>query len=48
MKRKSEKKNMASSSSSSFHELKKQASVFLKEKIKTARLVLTDVTPAQL
>ncbi|XP_023737262.1 epsin-3 [Lactuca sativa] len=47
MKRKSEKKNMASSSSS-FHELKKQASVFLKEKIKTARLVLTDVTPAQL
>lgn len=31
-----------------FHELKKQASFFLKEKIKTARLVLTDVTPAQL
>ncbi|CAK9143026.1 unnamed protein product [Ilex paraguariensis] len=31
-----------------FHEFKKQASFFLKEKIKTARLVLTDVTPAQL
>ncbi|KAJ0987768.1 hypothetical protein J5N97_006124 [Dioscorea zingiberensis] len=29
-------------------ELKKQASFFLKEKIKTARLALTDVTPAQL
>ncbi|CAH1446829.1 unnamed protein product [Lactuca virosa] len=35
-------------SSSSFHEFKKQASFFLKEKIKTARLALTDVTPAQL
>ncbi|KAI3751372.1 hypothetical protein L2E82_22456 [Cichorium intybus] len=34
--------------SPSFHELKKQASFFLKEKIKTARLALTDVTPAQL
>ncbi|OVA06261.1 Epsin domain [Macleaya cordata] len=31
-----------------FHEFKKQASFFLKEKIKTARLVLTDVTPAEL
>ncbi|XP_052184510.1 epsin-3 [Diospyros lotus] len=31
-----------------FHELKKQASFFFKEKIKTARLALTDVTPAQL
>ncbi|KAL7115557.1 hypothetical protein ACP275_04G189900 [Erythranthe tilingii] len=31
-----------------FHEFKKQASFFLKEKIKTTRLVLTDVTPAQL
>ncbi|XP_039144800.1 ENTH domain-containing protein C794.11c isoform X2 [Dioscorea cayenensis subsp. rotundata] len=29
-------------------QLKKQASFFLKEKIKTARLALTDVTPAQL
>ncbi|KAI3758011.1 hypothetical protein L6452_05557 [Arctium lappa] len=34
--------------SPTFHELKKQASFFLKEKIKTARLALTDVTPAQL
>ncbi|XP_061354193.1 epsin-3-like [Gastrolobium bilobum] len=31
-----------------FHELKKQASFFLKEKFKTARLALTDVTPAEL
>ncbi|XP_073063726.1 uncharacterized protein [Primulina eburnea] len=31
-----------------FHEFKRQASFYLKEKIKTARLVLTDVTPAQL
>ncbi|KAL9255971.1 Clathrin interactor 1-like protein [Drosera capensis] len=31
-----------------FHEFKKQASFFIKEKIKTARLALTDVTPAQL
>ncbi|KAL2328750.1 hypothetical protein Fmac_022177 [Flemingia macrophylla] len=31
-----------------FHEFKKQASFFLKEKIKTARLALTDVTPAEL
>lgn len=30
------------------HEFKKQASFFLREKIKTARLALTDVTPAQL
>ncbi|XP_043710204.1 clathrin interactor 1-like [Telopea speciosissima] len=34
--------------SPSFREFKKQASFFLKEKIKTARLALTDVTPAQL
>lgn len=45
---------LGSSSSSSnmnkplFHEFKKQASFYLKEKIKTARLALTDVTPAQL
>ncbi|MED6133654.1 hypothetical protein PIB30_030174 [Stylosanthes scabra] len=32
----------------SFHEFKKQASFFLKEKIKSARLALTDVTPAEL
>jgi len=32
----------------SFHEMKKQASFFFKEKIKTARLALTDATPAQL
>lgn len=31
-----------------FHEFKKQASFFIKEKIKTARLALTDVTPAEL
>ncbi|KAG8371435.1 hypothetical protein BUALT_Bualt13G0087300 [Buddleja alternifolia] len=31
-----------------FHEFKKQASFFFKEKIKSARLALTDVTPAQL
>ncbi|XP_068669142.1 ENTH domain-containing protein C794.11c [Aristolochia californica] len=31
-----------------FHELKKQASFFLREKIKNARLALTDVTPAEL
>lgn len=31
-----------------FQELKKQASFFLKDKIRTARLALTDVTPAQL
>ncbi|XP_010253185.1 PREDICTED: epsin-3 [Nelumbo nucifera] len=31
-----------------FHEFKKHASFFLKEKIRTARLALTDVTPAQL
>ncbi|KAK6776396.1 hypothetical protein RDI58_027397 [Solanum bulbocastanum] len=30
------------------HEFKKQASFFLKEKIKTARLALTDVTPTQI
>ncbi|KAJ0248332.1 ENTH/VHS family protein [Hirschfeldia incana] len=32
----------------SFLDLKKQASFFFKEKLKTARLVLTDVTPLQL
>ncbi|KAJ7012590.1 Epsin domain [Populus alba x Populus x berolinensis] len=32
----------------SFHELKKQASFFFKEKMKSARLALTDVTPAEL
>ncbi|XP_061959477.1 uncharacterized protein LOC133680506 [Populus nigra] len=32
----------------SFHEVKKQTSFFFKEKIKSARLALTDVTPAQL
>ncbi|XP_038875427.1 clathrin interactor 1-like [Benincasa hispida] len=32
----------------SFHELKKQASFFFREKIKTARLALTDVTSAEL
>ncbi|KAK4286526.1 hypothetical protein QN277_003071 [Acacia crassicarpa] len=31
-----------------FHGFRKQASFFLKEKINTARLALTDVTPAQL
>lgn len=31
-----------------FHEFKKQASFFLKEKFKTARLALTDVTPTEL
>jgi epsin len=31
-----------------FYEFKKQASFFLKEKIKTARLALTDITPIQL
>ncbi|KAL5991956.1 hypothetical protein ACLOJK_012868 [Asimina triloba] len=31
-----------------FHELKKQASFFLKDKIRNARLALTDVTPAEL
>ncbi|KAJ6900370.1 hypothetical protein NC652_026477 [Populus alba x Populus x berolinensis] len=30
------------------HEFKRQASSFLKEKIKTARLALTDVTPTEL
>ncbi|KAJ6900371.1 Epsin domain [Populus alba x Populus x berolinensis] len=29
------------------HEFKRQASSFLKEKIKTARLALTDVTPTE-
>ncbi|XP_021841664.1 epsin-3 [Spinacia oleracea] len=40
--------NCSNMSRHSFLELKKQASFFIKEKIKTARLVLTDVTPAQL
>lgn len=40
--------NSSSNGAPSFHEFKKQASFFFKEKIKTARLVLTDVTPAQL
>ncbi|KAK8598481.1 hypothetical protein V6N13_094450 [Hibiscus sabdariffa] len=40
--------NPSNMASPFFHEFKKQASFFLKEKIKTARLVLTDVTPAQL
>ncbi|CAH2068620.1 unnamed protein product, partial [Thlaspi arvense] len=40
--------NGSSRGSPFFHEFKKQASFFFKEKIKTARLVLTDVTPAQL
>jgi len=31
-----------------FRDFKKQASFFLKEKFKTARLALTDVTPAEL
>ncbi|PIN22007.1 hypothetical protein CDL12_05286 [Handroanthus impetiginosus] len=35
-------------STPTFHDFKKQASFFVKEKIKTARLALTDVTPAQL
>ncbi|XP_016494952.2 ENTH domain-containing protein C794.11c-like [Nicotiana tabacum] len=34
--------------SSLLHEFRRQASLFLKEKIRTARLVLTDVTPPQL
>ncbi|XP_010503264.1 PREDICTED: clathrin interactor 1 [Camelina sativa] len=45
-------KNRSSSSiamgTPSFLELKKQASFFFKEKLKTARLALTDVTPLQL
>ncbi|KAL8501718.1 hypothetical protein ACS0TY_021005 [Phlomoides rotata] len=40
--------NSGSTNGPNFHEFKKQASFFLKEKIKTARLALTDVTPAQL
>lgn len=42
------KNNDSNTGSSSFHEFKKQASFFFKEKIKTARLALTDVTPAEL
>ncbi|KAK6137997.1 hypothetical protein DH2020_028251 [Rehmannia glutinosa] len=40
--------NRGNMNAPSFHDFKKQASFFLKEKIKTARLALTDVTPAQL
>ncbi|XP_020214563.1 epsin-3 [Cajanus cajan] len=40
--------NSSKMSTPLFHEFKKQASFFLKEKIKTARLALTDVTPAEL
>lgn len=42
------KDNSSEMGKSSFHELKKQASFFFREKIKTARLALTDATPAQL
>ncbi|RDX68350.1 Epsin-1, partial [Mucuna pruriens] len=41
-------KKIANMSSLLIHEIKGQAFRFLKEKIKTARLVLTDVTPVQL
>ncbi|KAL3032506.1 hypothetical protein AAZX31_02G087200 [Glycine max] len=41
-------KKTANMSSALIHEIKGQAFRFLKEKIKTARLVLTDVTPVQL
>ncbi|XP_062084946.1 epsin-3 [Humulus lupulus] len=41
-------KNNCENSAPSFREFKKQASFFFKEKIKTARLALTDVTPAEL
>lgn len=40
--------NNSSKKMSSFLEFRKQASFYIKEKIKTARLALTDVTPAQL
>ncbi|KAJ8439883.1 hypothetical protein Cgig2_003949 [Carnegiea gigantea] len=40
--------NNSSRKMSSFLEFRKQASFYIKEKIKTARLALTDVTPAQL
>ncbi|KAL2989373.1 hypothetical protein AAZX31_11G136000 [Glycine max] len=42
------KTNSSKMSTPLFHEFKKQASFFFKEKIKTARLALTDVTPAEL
>ncbi|KAE9593253.1 hypothetical protein Lal_00028804 [Lupinus albus] len=42
------KNNTSKMSTPLFHEFKKQASFFFKEKIKTARLALTDVTPAEL
>ncbi|KAL3625879.1 hypothetical protein CASFOL_030408 [Castilleja foliolosa] len=38
----------SSSAATGFHEFKKQASFFFREKLKTARLALTDVTPSQL
>lgn len=41
-------KKTANMSSALIHEIKGQAFRFLKEKIKTARLALTDVTPVQL
>ncbi|XP_009618904.1 epsin-3 isoform X1 [Nicotiana tabacum] len=42
------RENSSKMSQPYLYEFKKQASFFLKEKIKTARLALTDVTPAQL
>ncbi|TKY48422.1 Epsin-2 protein [Spatholobus suberectus] len=44
----SNKNNSSKMGTPLFHEFKKQASFFLKEKFKTARLALTDVTPAEL
>ncbi|KAI4368834.1 hypothetical protein MLD38_017346 [Melastoma candidum] len=40
--------NTAAARAPSFHEFKKQASFFLRERIKSARLALTDVTRAEL
>ncbi|KDP44230.1 hypothetical protein JCGZ_05697 [Jatropha curcas] len=40
--------NSSNMGTPSFYEFKKQASFFFKEKIKSARLALTDVTPAEL
>ncbi|KAJ0046324.1 hypothetical protein Pint_06306 [Pistacia integerrima] len=40
--------NKSNMSNPVFHNLKTQASFYFKEKIKTARLALTDVTPAEL
>jgi epsin len=39
---------MDASSPFSFHELRRQASSYLTDKIRSARLALTDVTPTQL